>query len=84
MKVKAGVHVPLTIVLAQSPVPFAEFEVLTTPLPFQQPPDMPLSAHQMAREEIRTLGRGLNDPLRAFSLMPGVAQTKIDRNDLLV
>jgi hypothetical protein len=84
VKVEAGLHVPLTIVLAQSPVPLAEFEVVATSQPFQQPPDMPLSAHQMAKEEIRTLGRGLNDPLRALSLLPGVAQTKIDRNDLLV
>lgn len=84
VQVIAGVHVPLTIVLAQSPVPLAEFIVVATPMPFQQPADMPLSVHQMAKEEIRTFGRGLNDPLRAFSLMPGVAQTKVDRNDLIV
>lgn len=59
-------------------------EVQVSASPFVKSPEAPVSAISLAGSEIRLLAGGLQDPVRAFSVLPGVARTKIDRNDLLV
>jgi len=51
---------------------------------FQKIPDRPLSNLIQTNEEIRRLPGGLEDVVRAISIMPGVAQVQPGRNDLIV
>jgi len=51
---------------------------------FQNLPDRPLSNIIQSNEEIRRLPGGLEDVVRAISIMPGVAQVQPGRNDLIV
>jgi len=51
---------------------------------FQKLPDRPLSNLIQSNEEIRRLPGGLEDVVRAISIMPGVAQVQAGRNDLIV
>ena len=51
---------------------------------FQKLPDRPLSNLIQTNEEIRRLPGGLEDVVRAISIMPGVAQVQPGRNDLIV
>ena len=51
---------------------------------FQNLPDRPLSTLIQSNEEIRRLPGGLEDVVRAISIMPGVAQVQPGRNDLVV
>jgi hypothetical protein len=51
---------------------------------FQKIPDKPLSNLVQSNEEIRRLPGGLEDVVRAISILPGVAQVQPGRNDLIV
>jgi len=51
---------------------------------FQKIPDKPLSNLVQTNEEIRRLPGGLEDVVRAISILPGVAQVQAGRNDLIV
>lgn len=58
--------------------------VQVTPSYFQKIPDKPLSNLIQSNEEIRRLPGGLEDVVRAISVLPGVAQVQPGRNDLIV
>lgn len=51
---------------------------------FQKSPDAPISVQTLGAEEIRRLPGGLEDVVRAISILPGVAQVQNGRNDLIV
>jgi hypothetical protein len=51
---------------------------------FQRLPETPLSSFAQSNEEIRRLPGGLEDVVRAISILPGVAQVDAGRNDLIV
>ncbi len=51
---------------------------------FQKLPETPLSTFAQSNEEIRRLPGGLEDVVRAISILPGVAQVDAGRNDLIV
>jgi hypothetical protein len=51
---------------------------------FQKNPDAPISVQTLGAEEIRRLPGGLEDVVRAISILPGVAQVQNGRNDLIV
>lgn len=51
---------------------------------FPNLPDTPLSTQLQSSEEIRRLPGGLEDVVRAISILPGVAQVEPARNDLIV
>jgi hypothetical protein len=51
---------------------------------FQKLPETPLSTQYQSSEEIRRLPGGLEDVVRAISILPGVAQVEPGRNDLIV
>lgn len=51
---------------------------------FQKLPDKPVSSLTQSNEEIRRLPGGLEDVVRAISILPGVAQVQAGRNDLIV
>lgn len=51
---------------------------------FQKLPEAPLSTQFQSYEEIRRLPGGLEDVVRAISILPGVAQVEPGRNDLIV
>ncbi len=59
-------------------------EVKVTATYFQKLPDAPLSTLSQSNEEIRRLPGGLEDVVRAISILPGVAQAQAGRNDLIV
>jgi hypothetical protein len=51
---------------------------------FTKAPETPLSTLKQSNEEIRRLPGGLEDVVRAISILPGVAQVDAGRNDLIV
>lgn len=51
---------------------------------FQKQPDRPVSIQTQSYEEIRRLPGGFEDVVRAVSILPGVAQAQVGRNDLIV
>ena len=51
---------------------------------FNRMPDTPLSTLTQSNEEIRRIPGGLEDVVRAISILPGVAQVEAGRNDLIV
>jgi hypothetical protein len=51
---------------------------------FQKLPGAALSTQTQTYEEIRRLPGGLEDVVRAISILPGVAQVQAGRNDLIV
>lgn len=51
---------------------------------FRKLPEAPLSNLSQSNEEIRRLPGGLEDVVRAISILPGVAQVQPGRNDLIV
>ena len=62
-----------------------EFESVTvTSEYFQKSPDALISVQTLGAEEIRRLPGGLEDVVRAISILPGVAQVQNGRNDLIV
>ncbi|MHB1049429.1 MAG: TonB-dependent receptor [Bacteroidota bacterium] len=80
--VASGKQTRVTITLNESIV---EFEGVTvTGEYFQRTPDAPISVQTLGAEEIRRLPGGLEDVVRAISILPGVAQVQNGRNDLIV
>ncbi|MEX0601856.1 MAG: TonB-dependent receptor, partial [Bacteroidota bacterium] len=59
-------------------------EVTVTGGFFQKQTDKPVSLQTQSYEEIRRLPGGLEDVVRAVSILPGVAQVQAGRNDLIV
>lgn len=51
---------------------------------FRQNADAPVSAQTLSYEEIRRSPGGLEDVIRAISVLPGVVQASAGRNDLIV
>jgi len=51
---------------------------------FQKIPDRPISNLIQSNEEIRRIPGGLEDVVRAVSILPGVAQVQAGRNDLII
>ncbi len=51
---------------------------------FQKLPETPLSTFVQSSEEIRRLPGGLEDVVRAISILPGIAQVQAGRNDLII
>ena len=51
---------------------------------FRRLPEKPVSTQFQSNEEIRRLPGGLEDVVRAISILPGVAQVQAGRNDLIV
>jgi len=59
-------------------------KVVVRPEFFIRPLDAQVSVQSQASEEIRRLPGGLEDVVRAISILPGVAQVQNGRNDLIV
>jgi len=59
-------------------------EVTITADYFQKNVDSPVSVQSLGYEEIRRIPGGLEDVVRAVSILPGVAQVQTGRNDLIV
>ncbi|HPG38749.1 MAG TPA: TonB-dependent receptor [bacterium] len=59
-------------------------EITVKPNYFEEASDRPVSARSQSNEEIRRLPGGLEDVVRAISILPGVAQVQAGRNDLIV
>ncbi len=51
---------------------------------FQKEPEATISVQKLSAEEVRRLPGGLEDVVRAISILPGVAQVQNGRNDLIV
>lgn len=51
---------------------------------FRDTPDAPVSTRNQSYEELRRLPGGLEDVVRAVSILPGVALVQAGRNDLVV
>jgi len=68
--------------LQQTVINFAELTV--RPDYFEAPSEKPISTQIQSNEEIRRLPGGLEDVIRAVSILPGVAQVDAGRNDLIV
>lgn len=80
--IAAGKQTSITAELQES---ILEFEGVTvTSEYFQKNPDAPISMQVLDAEEIRRLPGGLEDVVRAISILPGVAQVQNGRNDLIV
>ncbi len=58
--------------------------VVVKPNYFQDAVEKPISSRSQNNEEIRRLPGGLEDVVRAISILPGVAQVQSGRNDLIV
>jgi hypothetical protein len=59
-------------------------DVTVTGSYFKKLPEAPVSLRSQSNEEIRRLPGGLEDVVRAVSILPGVAQAQAGRNDLIV
>jgi hypothetical protein len=80
--VAAGKQTKVSIGLREA---ILEFDGVTvTSEYFQKSPESPISVQTLAAEEVRRLPGGLEDVLRAVSILPGVAQVQTGRNDLIV
>ena len=51
---------------------------------FKSAPDVPLSTRSFSARELQNTAGGLDDVVRAIKNLPGVAQTRADRTDLMV
>ncbi|MBN2411661.1 TonB-dependent receptor [candidate division KSB1 bacterium] len=72
----------INFVLKETVIEFAELTV--KPDYFTEASDKPVSSRTQTNEEIRRLPGGLEDVVRAVSILPGVAQAEPGRNDLIV
>lgn len=75
---------PAEVVIPLSETELQVDSVQVTASYFQKVPDTPLSTLTQSNEEIRRLPGGLEDVVRAISILPGVAQVQAGRNDLIV
>jgi hypothetical protein len=82
VSVQPGEQTSVDVGLERADVDMNEVPVFANP--FVRLPEASVSATHLAGSEIKVFARGLQDPVRAVGLLPGVARTKIDRNDLLV
>ena len=72
----------LTISLQESKIQLEGVDV--TAGYFRKSSETPVSTQEQSAEEIRRLPGGLQDVVRAISIMPGVTQVQAGRNDLIV
>jgi len=72
----------ITVLLEESELKLETTEV--TANYFSKNSDTPISTQAQSNEEIRRLPGGLEDVVRAISILPGVAQVQAGRNDLIV
>jgi outer membrane receptor protein involved in Fe transport len=82
VSVQPGQQTSVDVALERADLEMNEVPVFANP--FVKLPEASVSTTHLAGSEIKVLAGGLQDPMRAVSLLPGVARTKIDRNDLLV
>lgn len=75
---------PVTILFEMTESFIELEEINVTAEYFQKLPETPLSTQYQTYEEIRRLPGGLEDVVRAISILPGVAQVEPGRNDLIV
>ena len=75
---------PLEIRIALNQTVLQGAEVTIRPNYFEAITDKPLSVQTQTYAEIRRLPGGLEDVVRAISILPGVAQAQNGRNDLIV
>ena len=80
--VSSGKPASLSIEMMETVVEF-EGVTVTTEF-FQKNDESPISLQTLGAEEIRRLPGGLEDVVRAVSILPGVAQVQAGRNDLIV
>lgn len=80
--VAAGKQTRITVDLKEALLQFEGVTVTTEY--FQRSTDAPISVQTLGAEEIRRLPGGLEDVVRAISILPGVAQVQPGRNDLIV
>lgn len=80
--VATGRPTELRIQLVQSEIGLEGVEVRASY--FQKSPDAPVSVQKLSYEEIRRSPGGFEDVIRAISVLPGVAQVQVGRNDLVV
>ncbi len=74
--------VALSILLKETKIQFEGVNV--TAGYFQKTSETPISTQEQSAEEIRRLPGGLQDVVRAISILPGVTQVQAGRNDLIV
>jgi len=72
----------INFVLTETVIEYGELTV--RPDYFAEAADKPVSSRTQTNEEIRRLPGGLEDVVRAVSILPGVAQAEPGRNDLIV
>ena len=72
----------IEFVLVEQSIPMNE--VFTIGNPSLSAADVPLSTRLLSYKEIQNTAGGFEDIIRTVTIMPGVMQTRIDRNDLSV
>jgi len=82
VKIQSGHRISIDVALESKDVQVDGISVMADP--YNKSPEMLVSTNHFSNSEMRTFAGGFQDPVRAFSILPGVAQTSIDRNDLLV
>ena len=75
---------PLDVKFALQQTVLQGADVTVKPNYFEAVSDKPLSVQTQTAAEIRRLPGGLEDVVRAISILPGVAQVQNGRNDLIV
>jgi hypothetical protein len=80
--VAAGKQTELMLAMQPSAVDIAE--VIVRPSYFETSTNTPVSVQTFSNEEIRRAPGGLEDVVRAVSVLPGVVQASPGRNDLIV
>ncbi|HOC90476.1 MAG TPA: carboxypeptidase-like regulatory domain-containing protein, partial [bacterium] len=75
---------PLEVKIGLNQTVLAGADVTIKPNYFESVSDKPLSVQTQSYAEIRRLPGGLEDVVRAISILPGVAQVQNGRNDLIV
>ena len=59
-------------------------EMITTGVQPVELPELPVSVRTLSYKEIQNTAGGFDDIIRTTTIMPGVMQTRLDRNDLYV
>lgn len=75
-------HIKLDFALSSENIEMNEVEVVSAYV--EKSAETPVSTLHLSKKEINWRGGGLQDPIRAVTTLPGVAQTRADRNDLIV
>jgi hypothetical protein len=82
VSLSAGEVVSFTIRLAEQAVPMSEVVTVGDQQP--ETPEYPLSTRYLNYREIQHTAGAFDDVIRSITMLPGVASTRIDRNDLFV